>query len=155
MVAGIFLFVAGIVAPALADCPAAPLGTPVVNGIETIEVCHTGYLSLLDPTAKETRVVTYDLTAAHSHGHGSRKGMTFKVDALAPVTSQGRTRDYTRSGYDLGHMAPAEDFAWSSKLERETFSMANVEPQLPGSTGRAGSASRRSRAPRPVGMAKL
>jgi endonuclease G len=29
-------------------------------------------------------------------------------------------------------MAPAEDFAWSADLERDTFSMANVEPQLPG-----------------------
>jgi endonuclease G, mitochondrial len=29
-------------------------------------------------------------------------------------------------------MAPAEDFAWSKTLERETFSMANVAPQLPG-----------------------
>jgi hypothetical protein len=35
----------------------------VVNGIETIEVCHTGYLSLLDPTSKEARIVTYGLTA--------------------------------------------------------------------------------------------
>ena len=52
-----------IATPALADCPAAPLGTPVVNGIETIEVCHTGYLSLLDPTSKEARIVTHGLTA--------------------------------------------------------------------------------------------
>ena len=29
-------------------------------------------------------------------------------------------------------MAPAEDFAWNETLERESFSMANVEPQLAG-----------------------
>jgi endonuclease G len=132
LVAGTLLIVTGIAAPAFADCPAAPLGTPVVNGIETIEVCHTGYLSVLDPNAKETRVVTYALTAAHSHAHGSRKGMTFKVDGLALAENQGRASDYTGSGYDLGHMAPAEDFAWNLTLERETFSMVNVEPQLPG-----------------------
>jgi endonuclease G, mitochondrial len=131
--AALFLPLAlALATPALADCPAAPLGVPVVNGIETVEICHTGYLSLLDPKAKESRVVTYGLTAAHSHAHGSRKGMTFKLDALAPPEDQGRSADYRKSGYDLGHMAPAEDFAWSRTLERETFSMANVEPQLPG-----------------------
>jgi len=131
--AALFLAIAlALATPALADCPAAPLGAPVVNGIDTIEVCHIGYLSLLDPVSKETRVVTYGLTAAHSHAHGSRKGLKFKVDALAPAEDQGRASDYKRSGYDLGHMAPAEDFAWSKMLERETFSMANVEPQLPG-----------------------
>ena len=31
-----------IAMPALADCPAAPLGVPLVDGIETIEVCPTG-----------------------------------------------------------------------------------------------------------------
>ena len=50
-----------IATPALAGCPAAPLGAPVVNGIDTIEVCRAGYLSLLDPVAKETRAVTYGL----------------------------------------------------------------------------------------------
>ncbi len=51
--------------------------------------------------------------------------------ALAPAEDQGRASDYKGSGHDLGHMAPAEDFAWSKTLERETFSMASVEPQLP------------------------
>jgi endonuclease G, mitochondrial len=81
---------------------------------------------------KEPRVVAYELTAAHSHGKGSRAGMSFKVDALAPAEDQGRASDYAGSGYDLGHMAPAEDFAWNERLERDTFSMANVAPQLPG-----------------------
>lgn len=122
-----------IATPALAACPAAP-GEPVIVGdiVHAVEVCHTGYASLLDPASKEARIVSYVLTADHSHAHGSRAGMTFKVDALAPPESQGRASDYSASGYDLGHLAPAEDFAWSAELERDTFSMANVEPQLPG-----------------------
>lgn len=113
-------------------CPAAPLGEPEIAEVATVEVCHAGYASLLDPERKETRVVTYALTAAHSHGNGSRAGLTFKVDTLAPAEDQGRAADYSGSGYDLGHMAPAEDFAWNADQERESFSMANVEPQLPG-----------------------
>jgi hypothetical protein len=58
--------------------------------------------------------------------------MTFEMDALAPLEDQGRASDYARTGYDLGHMAPAEDFAWSKTRKRETFSMANIEPQLLG-----------------------
>jgi transposase len=93
---------------------------------------HISTPAQVSPEAKESRVATYELTAAHSHSKGSRKGMTFKMDALAPAEDQGRASDYARSGYDLGHMAPAEDFAWCKTLEHEKFSMANVEPQLPG-----------------------
>jgi hypothetical protein len=89
---------AAVSMPAMAECSAAPLGPPALKGIETIEVCHKGYLSLLDPTARETRVVTYELTAAHSHGKGSRAGMTFKVDKLAAAEDQPRASDYANSG---------------------------------------------------------
>jgi endonuclease G, mitochondrial len=118
-------------APALADCPAAPLGVPIVTGIQTLEICHTGYLSLLDPAAKESRIVTYGLTAAHSHAHGSRAGMSFKRDTLAPPEDQGRASDYAGSGFDLGHLKPAEDGAYNQTIEEETFRMTNVVPQLP------------------------
>ena len=113
------------------ECPAAPLGEPTAKDATLEPVCHKGYLSMLDPTLKEARVVEYELTAAHSHGKHSRAGMSFKRDDLATPDDQGRAADYAKSGYDLGHLAPAEDFAWSGPLERETFSMANVAPQLP------------------------
>jgi len=117
---------------AQAACPAAPLGDPVVNGARTIEVCHAGYLSVFDPDAKETRVVTYGLTAQHSHGKIPRDGLQFAPDPDVPPQAQARLVDYAHSGYDLGHMAPNADFAWNADLQRQTFSMANVEPQLPG-----------------------
>jgi DNA/RNA endonuclease G (NUC1) len=37
--------------------------------------------------------------------------MHFTLDDLVPNNVQGRAADYAQSGYDLGHMAPAEDFA--------------------------------------------
>lgn len=39
--------------------------------------------------------------------------------------------DYTRSGYDRGHMCPAGDRSASSDLMRSTFIMTNVAPQAP------------------------
>ena len=37
--------------------------------------------------------------------------------------------DYTRSGYDRGHMCPSADQKWSSKSMEDCFVMANICPQ--------------------------
>lgn len=37
--------------------------------------------------------------------------------------------DYTRSGYDRGHMAPAGDFKYDQEATNETFYMSNMSPQ--------------------------
>ncbi len=41
-------------------------------------------------------------------------------------------RDYAGSGFDKGHLVPAADMAWSVQSMMESFSYANVSPQLPG-----------------------
>ena len=40
--------------------------------------------------------------------------------------------DYTRTGYDRGHLAPAGDMKWSMKAMRESFYLSNICPQKPG-----------------------
>ena len=39
--------------------------------------------------------------------------------------------DNRRSGYDRGHLAPAEDFSFSASAMSESFYMSNMSPQLP------------------------
>jgi endonuclease G len=41
------------------------------------------------------------------------------------------TQDYSRSGYDRGHLCPAGDFRHDRALEDETFYMSNMSPQMP------------------------
>ena len=42
-----------------------------------------------------------------------------------------RSSDYSRSGYQRGHMVPAADRSSSLEAMQETFVMTNVCPQLP------------------------
>lgn len=39
--------------------------------------------------------------------------------------------DYTKSGYDRGHLCPAADMAFSTVAMAETFYMSNISPQNP------------------------
>lgn len=41
------------------------------------------------------------------------------------------TQDYARSGYDRGHMCPANDSRWSGEAMKESFYMTNICPQHP------------------------
>lgn len=139
VVSAVLLFLCTIGAtPALSDaasdCSAhLPWGLPsLTDGAHVDLVCHTGYISALDNRAKDTRWVAYDLTGPHTLGCFSRAGLHFKVDDLAPASDQARLADYSGSGYDLGHMAPNQDFAWDQAEQRDSFSFANVAPQLPG-----------------------
>lgn len=71
--------------------------------------------------------VAYELTSDELCGDIKRTN-NFAPDPLVhgdPVV----TYDYTHSGYDRGHMAPAADMKWSEKAMRESFYMTNICPQ--------------------------
>lgn len=46
-------------------------------------------------------------------------------------TGSATPQDYTRSGYDRGHLAPAADMEWSEKSAHDSFLMSNMTPQAP------------------------
>jgi len=62
-------------------------------------------------------------------GDCSREGMEFKNDIKKLSTAF--DSDYKGSGYDKGHMANAEDFAYDCTLEELTFRYYNAAPQTP------------------------
>ena len=54
----------------------------------------------------------------------------FHADPMLPANMPSpRPRDYTRSGYDRGHMCPSGDRTASPGANDETFVMTNMEPQ--------------------------
>jgi len=55
----------------------------------------------------------------------------FRPDPELP-SSASDMKDYTKSGYDKGHLAPAEDMRYSAKGESESFYMSNMSPQIQG-----------------------
>ncbi|PWK26562.1 endonuclease G [Arcicella aurantiaca] len=62
------------------------------------------------------------------YGHESRSN-EFIPDPLVE-TGSAVTQDYSRSGYDRGHLCPAGDFRHDKELQDETFYMSNMAPQV-------------------------
>ena len=73
--------------------------------------------------------VLHRLVKEAAYGREGRSN-TFLSDPLVESGSA-VTQDYSRSGYDRGHLCPAGDFRHNRALEDETFYMSNMSPQLP------------------------
>ena len=72
--------------------------------------------------------MAWELTADEAKGTLPRAN-DFEPDPLIPANHQVKHSDYTGSGYDRGHMAPAADMKWDSKAMHDCFLMSNICPQ--------------------------
>jgi len=115
----------------IAECSARALGFPSTKKKQTSLVCRTGYVLQHDNLAKIPLWVSYTLTAERSTGCYKRSNQ-FMPDASLPPGSTAITKDYAKSGYDIGHMAPSGDMSWDQQVERDSFILSNMAPQLPG-----------------------
>lgn len=105
--------------------PANPVcGLPSVNG-STSEVIlkRFAYTCSFNPDNKIPNWVAWELTADHTDGPYKRGGIKFQEDE--GVT----TYDYSRSGYDRGHMCPSGDNKWDETAQEQSFLMTNMCPQ--------------------------
>jgi endonuclease G len=83
------------------------------------------YTSLYCPEDGEPALVCYKLY--HGGGDCSRKSFRFKDDKQVKLTAS--KKDYAKTGYDQGHLANAEDFAFDCIKEEQTFRYYNCVPQ--------------------------
>ncbi len=74
--------------------------------------------------------VAYELSKSNLQGEKHDRHNRFKSDPLVK-TGSAKPGDYTRSGYDRGHLAAAADMAFSSDAMKQSFFMSNISPQEP------------------------
>lgn len=74
--------------------------------------------------------VAYMLTKDGLTGN-EKRSHSFYTDPLV-LTGSATNQDYSKSGYDKGHLAPAGDMKSSPQAMKESFFFSNISPQLPG-----------------------
>ena len=88
---------------------------------------HTFYSLSYVEDHEQAEWVHYKITPLMLKGNVKRTNY-FKIDRKVS-TGSANTKDYLKSGYDRGHLAPAADMKLSKLSMSESFYMSNVSPQ--------------------------
>lgn len=133
---GMLVIVLGWAIPALADtnCNAlVPWGAPAIQNpgllSSVIPICRTQYTLVFNPTTRTPVWVAEYITLKMITGHEPRSAKFFEDPALPPA-ARSHMKDYSHSGYDMGHMAPAGDFVGDAQQILESFYLSNIVPQV-------------------------
>ena len=92
---------------------------------------HEGYTVSYNSDYRVANWVAYVLTREEAKSKKNERSNKFVRDPQVKGASA-ENGDYTRTGYDRGHLAPAGDMKWSAKSMRESFYLSNIVPQKPG-----------------------
>jgi endonuclease G len=113
----------------VSQCAAqVPFGQPTIKTGDIL-ICRTAYLLSYNPKYKTPDWVAWTLTPEHAIGCVPRTN-AFAADQSLGSTSS-KPSDYVGSGYDQGHLANDADMSWDLAVEKESFYMSNMSPQLP------------------------
>lgn len=74
--------------------------------------------------------VCYIVTKEELSIRAAKRTNNFRADPAIP-TGSANPADYTRSGFDRGHLAPAADMSFSPQAMSDSFFMSNMSPQRP------------------------
>ncbi|RYY74558.1 MAG: DNA/RNA non-specific endonuclease [Gammaproteobacteria bacterium] len=93
--------------------------------------CRSGYATQYDPVEKSPVWTAEHLTAATLKGNASRSELSFVQDPDIPRRSVANDYDFSRSGFQRGHLAPAGNFKNDQLAMNESFFYTNAVPQAP------------------------
>ncbi len=93
-------------------------------------VRHSYFTLSYNEKYEQANWVCYLLTDSMVLNGGEERSNKFKMDKLVP-TESARSADYTKTGYDRGHLCPAADMGFSPVAMGESFFMSNISPQVP------------------------
>jgi len=93
-------------------------------------VRHQYYTLSYNEKYEQANWVYYLLTDSMVLNSGVERSNNFKMDQLV-ATQSAKSSDYTKSGYDRGHLCPAGDMGFNPKAMQESFLMSNISPQAP------------------------
>ena len=110
-------------------------GIPPQIGDEPIQgrtICKNDMAIIFDDIHKVPSIVAYSIRFQRSKTSVPAEG-DWAPDEQIPREVQASDKDYTNSGYDRGHLAPAKTFSFSCEAETSTYTFANAAPQNPDS----------------------
>ncbi|SDB88270.1 DNA/RNA non-specific endonuclease [Williamwhitmania taraxaci] len=117
-----------IVAKVQVSAPLSHLELPQYNNGEE-SIVKKGFTLVYSETYEQPVWVAYTLNLAKLIRKAKRSD-SFQADRDIS-TGSATNKDYTHSGYDKGHMAPAADMAYSAEAMKESFLFSNISPQKP------------------------
>ena len=93
-------------------------------------VDRIGYALGYSEEHEQAAWVMYRLTREEVLTKAAKRTDDFREDPNIPTFSA-LPSDYSHSGFDRGHLAPAEDMKFSDVTMQESFYMSNMSPQRP------------------------
>jgi endonuclease G len=116
-----------------APLPAGPLSRLEMPALRPGErpIAHKGYTLCYNEQHEQAAWVAYTLRKKGGpNAPNYARTDKFLEDPMVATGSAGNA-DYEGSGYDRGHLAPAEDMDWSRVTMAESFYYSNMSPQVP------------------------
>lgn len=90
---------------------------------------YAGFTISYNYKYKQSNWVAYELKSVHLIKLVKRKNKFTPDPYLMGLTAS--DKDYKKTGYDRGHLAPASDMSYSNETMKESFYYSNISPQNP------------------------